>query len=150
MLTQKVYNTLKHTLLILSLSVSPTTQSDALAPDTLVVNLDSDIRQMSQKQISSILTLKQTHWDNNKRIQIYLYHKDSEAFSLLIVSQLGVFPYQLRRLWQRAGFSGRASPPIIIDDMSELITKLSETPGAVGFIPAHLITAELQRVTVTP
>lgn len=119
------------------------------APDTLVANRDGLPAHISSQQLSNILTLKKTVWPNRQRIQIFLYHEDSEAFSAFIVEQLGLFPYQLRRHWQRASFSGRASAPVIIDDLTELVDIISNTPGAIGFIPHTLMSAELQRVEVS-
>ncbi|BFM13896.1 hypothetical protein R50073_00790 [Maricurvus nonylphenolicus] len=122
---------------------------DTLSPDTLVANLNQSETEVSKQQLSKILTLKKTRWSNNQRIQIFLYAEDSEAFNEFIVNQLGVFPYQLRRHWKRSGFSGRASPPVIVDSMDELIERLEATPGAIGFIPQSLMTSELQRVTIS-
>ncbi len=118
-------------------------------PDTLVANPDGPPSSISNQQLASILTLKKTTWPNKQRIQIYLYHEDSEAFSLFIVEQLGLFPYQLRRHWQRASFSGRASSPVIIDNMDELVEIIATTPGAIGFIPHTMISAELKRVEIS-
>lgn len=123
--------------------------SNTLSPDTLVANLNQTDTELSKQQLSKILTLKKTRWSNNQRIQIFLYAEDSDAFNEFIVNQLGVFPYQLRRHWKRAGFSGRASPPVVVENMDELIKRLQTTPGAIGFIPGSLMTSELQRVTIS-
>lgn len=119
------------------------------APDTLVANPDGLPSNISNQQLANILTLKKTAWSNKQRIQIYLYHEDSEAFSSFIVEQLGLFPYQLRRHWQRASFSGRASAPVIVDDLDELVEIISKTPGAIGFIPHTMISGELERVEIS-
>lgn len=132
---------------LLSLILIPIAQGNA--PDTLVANRDGLPDNISNLQLSNILTLKKTAWPNKQRIQIFLYHEDSEAFSAFIVEQLGLFPYQLRRHWQRASFSGRASAPIVIDDLTELVDIISNTPGAIGFIPHTLMSAELQRVEIS-
>ncbi len=132
---------------LLSLILIPIAKGNT--PDTLVANRDGLPANISNQQLSNILTLKKTAWPNKQRIQIFLYHEDSEAFSTFIVEQLGLFPYQLRRHWQRASFSGRASAPVIVDDLTELVAIISNTPGAIGFIPHTLMSAELQRVEIS-
>ncbi|WP_082830034.1 hypothetical protein [Ectothiorhodospira sp. BSL-9] len=58
-------------------------------------------------------------------------HPDHEAFSKEV---LGVFPYQLQNAWNRVIFSGTGRGPVTVESSQEMLRRVSQTPGGVGYV----------------
>ncbi len=52
--------------------------------------------------------------------------------------RLGLFPYQLRGVWDRQVFSGTVQAPTRVADESEMIRRVAAAPGAVGYARSAL------------
>ena len=113
---------------------------------------------LSTNQLSDIFTLKQKNWANGLRIRIVVLKPSPPEYVSFVTEQLGIFPYQLNRHWKRLNFSGRATAPKTAKSVSELLTYIANTPGAIGYIPGTVelsgispsIQQDLQRVELTP
>lgn len=46
---------------------------------------------------------------------------------------LGVYPHQLRRIWDRGVFSGTGQAPIEVDTLEEMQKRIATTEGAIGY-----------------
>jgi ABC-type phosphate transport system substrate-binding protein len=133
-------------LLVLLLAALP---AAALAAG-LYVGRDSPVTSISAAQLTHIFALRQTSWAGQERIRIFLPQTQSPEYTDFTKRYLGLFPYQLRRHWDRATFSGRATPPVLFSSDQALVEAIATTPGAIGFVPASVDTAELIRVEITP
>ncbi|KKN04326.1 hypothetical protein LCGC14_1098510, partial [marine sediment metagenome] len=47
---------------------------------------------------------------------------------------LGMFPYQLRKIWDRQIFSGTGVGPIQLNTEKEMIQAIADNKGAIGYI----------------
>ena len=47
---------------------------------------------------------------------------------------LNVFPYQLRSAWDRLVFSGIGQAPVKVSSIEEMLDKVANTPGAIGYL----------------
>ena len=48
-------------------------------------------------------------------------------------TSLHVFPYKLRRIWDRNIYSGTGEAPITVDSEEEMLKAISSSPGAIGY-----------------
>lgn len=65
---------------------------------------------------------------------------------------LGIYPYQLRQSWDRLIYSGFAQAPFLVESEKEMLRRVAETPGAIGYVrgpvtgdKAHVLTVQEPR-----
>lgn len=96
-----------------------------------------ELSSLSSRDIAEIYALQTVHWENGKRIKPISFKSESQDFKYFCETQLNVQPYQLKRVWSRLLFTGVGTPPKQVDNVSEMIKKVSQTPGAIGYIKKH-------------
>lgn len=83
-------------------------------------------------------------WKDDTPVTVYVL-KDGDPIHKQFCKQiLHVFPHQMRRIWNRAVFSGSGQAPNTVKSIKEMITKISNTPGAIGYLQASQITDDMK------
>jgi len=103
--------------------------------------------QLTTAQLRAIFTMRQTRWSDGQSIQVLVLASDHELHQAFTRKFLKMFPYQLDAIWHRQRYSGIGGSPVLLASVDELRTALSQTPGAIGYLPAGTGTAELKVVT---
>lgn len=93
------------------------------------VPLDS----LTQSQLRSIFTMRQTQWPDGSPIIVYTLAETDPLHQLFSRKQLHLFPYQLNMIWDRLSFSGTAARPTLVDDQTIMLQQLKLTPGSIGY-----------------
>jgi ABC-type phosphate transport system substrate-binding protein len=100
----------------------------------VVVNSSVESKDISVEQIRRIFSMRQTAWSNNQAITVYVLsnqHQTHQAFSTKV---LGMFPYQLDRIWNKLVYSGLGEEPIKVQSEKEMLERVSQKPGAIGYV----------------
>lgn len=108
----------------------------------------NSIATLSDRELTSILTLQKRQWENGERIVIILPPISHPSFSEFIIEHTGFYPYQLKRRWDRTRFSGRGRAPITANTQQETLDLLKQNPSALVFLPADLNSTEVKYVTL--
>lgn len=82
-------------------------------------------------------TMDATRWPDGGRVQ--LYDLRSGAVRDRFYAVLGRQPQDLKRAWMRLVLSGEAHSPTAVADAEAMLRGVAATPGAIGFVPAHLV-----------
>lgn len=88
---------------------------------------------MSVAQLRKIFSMRQTAWSNGQKITVYVLvnqHQTHQDFSIKV---LGMFPYLLDRIWNKLVYSGLGEAPIKVQSEQEMLERVSQTPGAIGY-----------------
>lgn len=101
-------------------------------PSVSLTHIDSD-------QIRRIFTMYQTNWSNAQPIVVFVLPNSHPTHQLFSREILGLFPYQLDRIWNKLVYSGLGEGPIRLTNEAEMIKKIQQQPGAIGY----LLTAEV-------
>lgn len=105
---------------------------DGLA-DSLIVNSNVGIQTLSQNEARLYLTMRVTQWPNGTPVKVFVLPDNHPLHQRITKSELGLYPYQLRRAWDRQLFSGTGQVPVTVSTEGELIKRVGETPGAIGY-----------------
>jgi ABC-type phosphate transport system substrate-binding protein len=100
----------------------------------IVVNSSVESKDLSVAQIRRIFSMRQTTWSNDNKITVYVLsnqHQTHQAFSTKV---LGMFPYQLDRIWNKLVYSGLGEEPIKVRSEQEMLELVSQKPGAIGYV----------------
>ncbi len=99
----------------------------------IIANTSVSVDSMDRGIVSDIYQGMKTKWDSGDKVVVVMLRKGEthESFAKDIV---GSTPSKLRNIWKKIIFSGTGNPPKIMKSESELVTRIAETKGAVGYI----------------
>jgi hypothetical protein len=121
--------------LYLVLLASMATLSSRLGAAEIVVH-----RALSQQELTIgaarlLFTMRLLRWPDGTRVRVFVL-PDSEPLHRQFAKQsLGLYPRQLRRVWDRHLFSGSGAVPVSVSSVDEMLKRVGETPGAIGYLP---------------
>ena len=118
----------------------------AWAEIVVVVNKDNDISELSQKEIIDIYMGRKQSFPNGKPALPLDQAAQSmirEDFYLNLVNKS---PAQINAYWARLLFTGRASPPRIIQEASVVLDAIEQNPSAIGYIHSSMLNDRVKAV----
>jgi len=83
--------------------------------------------------------MRRQEWPDGTPIKIYVLSDNNALHKEFSKENLGVFPYKLRRLWDRNVFSGTGQSPTVLKDESEMIKIISSSKRAIGYASKEAI-----------
>ena len=89
--------------------------------------------------VRAIFGLRLTTWPDGQAITVFVRNSDSQAHLDFCRDILRMLPYRLSRNWDRLLFSGTGMIPETVTSDEEMLTRVAETPGAIGYISAEKI-----------
>jgi ABC-type phosphate transport system substrate-binding protein len=116
-------------LLLVTLSVS--SQVPAIQ---VVVNPSVEAKDINVEQIRRIFSMRQTTWPNDQTITVYVLASQHQTHQVFSTKVLGMFPYQLDRIWNKLVYSGLGTEPIKVQTEQEMLERVSQIPGAIGYV----------------
>lgn len=107
------------------------------------------VKQVPTKQETArlLFTMQLLRWPDGTPVRVFVLPDESPVHREFTKKSLGVFSYQLRRVWDRGVFSGTGQAPAEVADEEEMLERVANTPGAVGYV-SHGIGDE--RVRIVP
>jgi hypothetical protein len=109
--------------------------SNAFASDKKLVILASDnIETISLEAISNLYTLRQKLMPNSQRAQLTSQPINSEDTIGFTQKFFNYYPYQLKRIWDQAIFSGKARRPKQFDNADDLLAFIKSHDNAIGYL----------------
>jgi ABC-type phosphate transport system substrate-binding protein len=83
-------------------------------PSVNTATLDKD-------QVRRIFTMYQTNWSDSQPIVVYVLSQKNSTHQLFSRQILGLFPYQLERIWNKLVYSGLGEGPIKVNNEQEML-----------------------------
>lgn len=96
------------------------------------------ISDIKRAQARSIFSMRANQWPDGRKITVFVLSDDSELHQDFCRLVLGLLPHQLRRSWDRATYTGRSKPPIMVSSVEQMLRLVAKTPGAIGYIPSNI------------
>ena len=96
------------------------------------------IEQLNLFQLRKIFSMKQTNWPGGQGVKVFVLNSKSTIHLNFCKSLLKMFPYQLDQIWNKLTYSGLGDPPVTVDSMEEMLERVSQTPGAIGYLNADI------------
>ncbi|MEJ2621596.1 MAG: substrate-binding domain-containing protein [Candidatus Thiodiazotropha sp.] len=114
----------------------------------LVINRDIDYQSLSRNALRSIFSMRMTQWPNGTPIRVFVMGDKTSQHSSFSKHVLGVFPHQLRRAWNRQIYSGTGQAPMKVETEAEMLEKIENTPGAIGYLSKDNINERVRKLSV--
>lgn len=123
--------------ILLSILVGNTFIVQAKTPEYLVIANESVAETaIDVSTLRQIFTARKQFWSNGAAIKVVMQQQKSSEHTHFCRYRLGMFPYQLQRMWLQVTYSGQGDAAVIVDSTEDLMATVKATPGAVGYIPA--------------
>lgn len=98
-------------------------------------NGNAENHTLARRTLRAMYSMRTQSWPNGEHLTVFVLPDDQRVHEDFCQRILGVLPYQLRRSWDRLVFSGKAAGPIRVQSLEEMKARVSNTPGAIGYIP---------------
>jgi ABC-type phosphate transport system substrate-binding protein len=100
----------------------------------VVVNPSVESKDISVEQIRRIFSMRQITWPNDQVITVYVLSNQHQTHKNFSTKVLGMFPYQLDRIWNKMVYSGLGGEPIKVQSEQEMLERVSQKPGSIGYV----------------
>ncbi len=104
------------------------------AGQDLVVHPSVAASAVSRNDTRLYFTMRIKEWPDGTSVKVFSLPDNHPTHERFAKAVLGLFPYQLRRLWDRQVFSGTGQAPVAVQSEQELAERVAETPGAIGYV----------------
>lgn len=84
--------------------------------------------------LRAIFGMRLQTWSDGTRIRVFVLPDDAPLHQKFSKGFLNIFPYQLRAAWDRLVFSGIGQAPIRVNSVEEMLDRVANTPGAIGYL----------------
>lgn len=114
----------------------------------IIANADVSISSIDRNRVRLIFTMRINQWSDQQPVSVFVLPDDAPLHREFAKGALGVFPYQLRQTWDRQVFSGTGQAPLQVASEAEMIQRVSQTPGAIGYVEQPPTTPGLKVIEV--
>lgn len=115
-------------------AVVPFTAKSQAPQVQVIANVSVELNELSASQVRRIFSMRQTSWPDEQAIVVYVLDNRDEVHQMFAKQVLGMFPYQLERMWNKLAFSGLGEKPNRVKNEQEMLEKIRQRPGAVGYV----------------
>lgn len=99
----------------------------------VIVNPDVVAGNLSISSLRNIFLGKKSYWENGSKI-VPVVLKEGKTHQVFLGKYIHKTPHQFASYWRRMIFTGKGSPPQIVNSEKELLEFVQETFGAIGYI----------------
>jgi len=114
----------------------------------VIANASVEESELKLKDLRSIYTMKKSIWSNGDRISVFVLSGDNATHKDFCRSLLKVFPRQLESVWYRLVYSGTGEKPVSVSSEEEMVKRVSNTPGAIGYIRSESLHEETKVISI--
>lgn len=120
----------------------------AFAADvTIIANQDVPESSIDKPTLEKIYLGKKSQWSNGAAITPVTL-KSGPGHDAFLSQMIGKTPSQFNTFWKQAVFTGRGTPPQSFPNAAAMVSFVSSTPGAIGYVPGGTDTGGAKVLTV--
>lgn len=105
----------------------------------VITHPDVAEKSLSVNALRAIFSMHLKTWPDGRLIKVFVLPDHDPLHQKFSKEQLNVFPYQLRAVWDRLVYSGTGQAPVSLTSNSEMLARVSSTPGSIGYIDTSFI-----------
>lgn len=141
---------LKHLLAIfLLLSFAASVRAEAPRADVVVIAHPSvPVDSVSVSALRAFFGMRLSRWSGGQPVRVYVLADNHPLHARFCKQYLRAYPHMMRRAWSKLVFSGTGQAPTEVADLEEMLRRVAETPGALGYAPSALLNGEVEVIHV--
>ncbi|ABA57653.1 conserved hypothetical protein [Nitrosococcus oceani ATCC 19707] len=114
----------------------------------VVVNSDVPETNLTRGALRAIFSMRLRTWPDGSLIKVFVLSDNSPLHIQFSKKILNIFPYQLRRTWDRLVYSGTGQAPIEVNSIKEMGSRVASTSGAIGYLPTENSNSQVRTVNI--
>lgn len=114
----------------------------------LIANPSISVKTLSINEARALFYMRSREWPDGVPVTIFVLEDDNPVHRQFSKQQLRLFPYRLRRVWDRHLFSGTGRVPEVVGNSREMIDWVASTPGAIGYVDKEYIDEGVQIIEI--
>lgn len=122
--------------------------SNDLYADDLLVNTATTDNNISRNKARLYFSQRLTRWPDGTLITLVVLPDNNSLHINFSKKILGLYPYQLRRAWDRQLFTGTGQAPITVENELEARRIISMTPGSLSYVPGDKQNQKIRQIEV--
>ncbi len=120
----------------------------ALAENVAVIaNKSVPVSAVDRGQLLDIYSGDLKNWSNGRPIVVHDL-KSSNETKETFYKHLGKTPSRMKSLWLKKLLSGEGEPPESVESEDEMIKRVAQTPGAIGFVSADSVNDTVKTLAI--
>lgn len=128
--------------------VTPLPVKSQTAQVKIIAHIGVPLDALSAGQLRRIFSMRQTSWPDQQRIVVYVLNNEHGIHPSFSKHILGMFPYQLERIWNKLVYSGLGNKPIKVNNEQEMVEKIRQQPGAIGYVTYSVVDKGVKFIAV--
>lgn len=92
---------------------------------------ESDI---ARPLLRGVFGMRVRAWADGTPVRVFVLGDDDPLHGEFARSMLQMYPWQLRHNWDRLLYSGTGQQPVTVGSEDELLRRVAETPGGIGYV----------------
>lgn len=133
--------------ILIALLLSVMWPANLMAED-LLVNISTTENKISRKKARLYFSQRITHWPDGTSITLVVLPDSHPAHISFSKKTLGLYPYQLRRAWDRQLFTGTGQAPITVTNEQEARKIIAMTPGSLSYVSGDSQNEKIRQMEV--
>jgi hypothetical protein len=113
-----------------------------------IANPSVSVKTLSLNKARAIFYMRGPEWSDGSPVTVIVLEDDNPLHRQFSKQNLHLFPYRLRRVWDRNLFSGTGPIPEVVKNSREMINRVASTPGAVGYADKESIDEGVQIIEI--
>ena len=134
---------------VLSLICINTSYAGKNTSIVVIANKGVDEKSLTLGAVRSIFGMRLRSWKGGIPVRVFVFDDYNPLHVEFSKKVLGVFPHQLRWSWDRLVFSGTGQAPTYVKNADEMLARVKNTPGAIGYIDRDLEHGFVKELPVT-
>lgn len=105
----------------------------------IIIGNNTGLKETDSKTIRNIFRGKEQMWSTKEQVIIVLPSVKSDFVETASNEIYQMSVTAMQRYWLSLVFQGRASPPVFLNSIKEMVAYVKENPGSICAIPAEYI-----------
>ncbi len=89
---------------------------------------------LTRNKARLIFTMSLVEWPDGTPVRVFVLPDHSTLHKDFSKHLLGLYPRQLRRVWDRKLYTGTGQVPVVVRSEQEMLQRIADTPGAIGYL----------------
>ena len=117
----------------------------AQADIAIVVGKNSTVNNINEREVNNVFLSKTRFLDNGTRVKPFELNNEiiKEEFYKVIANKS---PSQINSYWTTLIFTGKGKPPRKVQEITQLIQVLNDSPNAITYLPQKNVTDSMRVV----
>lgn len=116
---------------------------------SIIIHSDQAVSELTLTTVRAKFAMRIPVWPDGTPVRVFVLDDNDRLHIEFCKTILGMFPYQLRRIWDRQVFSGTGIAPVLVSSEQEMLARVAATKGAIGYLSDNLVDDSVRTVRIS-